>query len=174
MPDKITRKQRRRSSGIGAFEVLLSIGLVTIILAIGLDMSILDSAFSINDVACRDAASRAARENNQALAVRAAKSALLKHHTDGYFITQPALTSDNQPDFSFNDNNGAGWTLDAFPAPSMPAVSVTTFVNARLPVPLFFWGNNIKGILGSEGGRFKIVRRYTFPIMNLHVKGVRT
>lgn len=169
------RARRRSQKGIGALEVAISAGLMIIVVAIAVDVTILNYAFSVNDAACRDAAraaaacsyaNPAAAPSGQANALTAAQTACRMHATDGWLITQPALKSTASPDFVYDDS--AGFSP---PPPTTAYVTVTTFVNVRLPIPLFFMGNNASGFLSSNGGKISFVRRYTFPIVRQNYTG---
>jgi Flp pilus assembly protein TadG len=160
---------KRRQSGVGAVEVAISAGLMIIVVALAVDVTILNYAFTVNDAACRDAARAMAAQGdptNGGNPLGAANAALKGHHTDGYLISQPALRT--------NVLNSNGDTLyppvptwgAANPPNTTPTVTCTTFVNVRLPVPLAFWGNNLGSAYSSNGGKIMYVRRYIFPVVN--------
>jgi Flp pilus assembly protein TadG len=155
--------------GIGAVEVAISAGLMIIIVALAVDVTILNYAFTVNDAAARDAARAAAACNyataataptGDTYATQAAAAACATHKTDGVLISQPALLSTTAPDFQYND-------LSFTPTPPQTSnVVVTTFVDVALPIPLNFWGNNFTNLLSSNGGKIRFIRTYAFPIVH--------
>jgi Flp pilus assembly protein TadG len=168
------KRALRNSRGVGAIEVAISAGLMIIIVALAVDVTILNYAFTVNDAAARDAARAAAAcqyatsataPSGQTWASQAAQTACTAHRTDGVLISQPQLMSTSTPYFQYND---LGFSP---PLGTTSNVLVTTYVDVRLPVPLTFWGNSASNILSSNGGKIRFIRSYAFPIIHEHYAG---
>lgn len=145
-----------RSRGVAALELAIGSFLMIAISALAMNLSLLILATTINDAVCRDAARAAAQTNNQAAAILAATSQLNMHSTDGYFVSQPTLTSTSSPYFVYNDFTGAP------PANTSPYVTVTTQVTVKVPAPIFFFGASF---FSKTNNTLLVQRRYTFPII---------
>lgn len=122
--------------------------------ALAVNIILLNFAMCLNDSVCRDACRAAAQTNNQAAALLAAQSQLRLHATDGFFITQPVLTSTASPYFVYNDYGGNP------PLYQSSYVTVTTSVTVKIPAPLMFFGAKF-----AQNGSLVMQRRYTFPII---------
>lgn len=148
-------KPPRSRRGFSSVEVSISCALMICVVALALDLTLLNFATAMNDAACRDAARAAAQCNNSASALQAAQIQMKMHATDGFFISQPTLTSTSSPDFVYEDYAG-----DA-PEDTSPYVTVTTSVNVRMPCPIVFFGSSFYG----PGGTIVFKRQYSFPII---------
>ncbi|MGH9551476.1 MAG: hypothetical protein ACRD3W_18970 [Terriglobales bacterium] len=151
---QIKRSARQRKRGVGCLEVAVASFLMVVLSALGVDVTLMVMACSINDVACRDAARAAAQRNTSAQALKAAQAELSVHSTDGKFISQPTLSSTSSPDFVYNDYSGNP------PANRSSYVTVTTAITVKVPAPIFFFG-----IPFLKSGSLQFRRRYTFPII---------
>lgn len=147
----------RGRRGIGCIEVAISTFMMIAISSLALDSTLIIIASSLNDAACRDAARAAAQCNNSASALQAAQTQLAMHATDGYFVSQPQLTSTTSPDFVYQDFSGNP------PQNTSPYVTVTTAVNVRVPCPIVFFGVGFNSQSSNNTMLFK--RQYTFPII---------
>jgi Flp pilus assembly protein TadG len=166
-----SRRRKCSQSGIGALEVAISAGLMIIIVALALDVTLLNYSFTVNDAACRDAARAMAAQGSVTSGgnpLGAAKAACRMHQTDGYFISQPQLRT-----AALNTNGDTVYPVYSYssywnpPVGTTPTVTCTTYVDCRLPVPLLFWGNDASSYFSSNGDKIRFVRRYIFPIVHL-------
>jgi Flp pilus assembly protein TadG len=150
----ISRKTRRRPSGLAALEVAVSAFLLVVFSALGVDTCLVVYAIAVNDSCSRDAARAAGQQNNLANAIQAAQTELKVHQTDGMLVGQPTLVSTASPAFVYNDFGGNP------PANVSPYVTVTTEVKVKLPGTLKFFGD-----IFMPNGTLKFQRSYTFPIV---------
>lgn len=146
----------RSASGVSCLEIAITAVLLLVVCAIGLDSTLIILAMMQNDLACRDATRAGARQSTPDKALQAAQAQLKIHTADGYWISQPALTSQSAPDFIFNDfgNNP--------PPQTSPYITVTTSTVIKCPVPIFFFGADF-----MHDGSITYRRSYTFPIIKV-------
>jgi Flp pilus assembly protein TadG len=135
---------------------IIELGCVAIMLVIvtllGTDVGIMVMGSSTNERACRDAARAAAQGNNYANALQLAQASLRQHRTDGYFLTNPQVDTTN---FIYNDFAGNP------PPNTSPFVSVTTFMDIRVPAPIMFAG----ATFNPGNGQMRFTKTYNFPIV---------
>lgn len=143
--------QRRIQAGSLTIEVSMIAGFLCVMAAFCSNLGLVTLAASVNDLACRDAARAAAQASTSDVALKMAQAAVLAHTTDGYFITQPTVSS---ADFVFQDYAGNP------PANTSPFVQVTTISTVKVPAPVMFWGAKFE-----ENGLLTCRRTYTFPIV---------
>lgn len=145
----------RRKTG-SAFIELACMGFILPVLAvISANVGLLVFAAWTNDAACRDAARCAAEQGNKSDAVVAAACAAKRYATAGGILGNPkVLTEDNGFTYEpFYDKAGVPQLEKG------PYVTVTTRMNAVLPLPMFV---SDKGLT-----RFIVFKQsYTFPLMN--------
>jgi Flp pilus assembly protein TadG len=139
----------RSNYGASFIEIGISAFLFAPLAAIGVDLTLMMLGITLTDTACRDAARAAAQQSTPTKASQAAQSQLQLHSTDGYWISQPVLTS-----VIYNDFAGSP------PANISPYVTVTTATTIRCPAPIFFFGTGF-----VKGGVLQFSRSYTFPII---------
>jgi Flp pilus assembly protein TadG len=156
---------------LSTVELAISAFALAIMTVLAVDLSVLMLGQQVLDRATRDAARAAAGQSTLANAINAAKGALLMHKTDGYFISQPVLTSTTSPDFVYQDYSGTppGQVIptgspNAGQTAGNPFVSLTVQVVVRLPASFGALGVTIdQGPL--TGGTMTFRRNYTFPIV---------
>lgn len=144
----------RQCNGLSMIEAAMGCFLMTCIAAIGVNITLLTFAASANDSACRDAARAAAQCNTSTVALQAAQAQMKLHATDGFFISQPSLTSTSSPGFVYQDYSGNP------PANTSSYVTVTTTVSVRVPCPILFFG-----VSTYSNGSIVFTRQYSFPII---------
>jgi len=142
--------KRRTNFASMSIELAITALLLVIFTVLGFDMLIVAWGYSILDSAARDAARAAASTNTSASGLNAAKQAAAAHRTDGFFVTQPKVTTTTPSDFIY-----------VTPATGSPYVAVTTRCNVRLPVPIGFFGTQI------SDGYIPYARTYTYPILGV-------
>src|SRR5277367_6292573 len=86
---------RRSASGSLMMEVSIIASMVSVVAVFCANLGMVSLASSINDSACRDAARAAAQGGNSANALQLAQAAIKAHATDGYFISQPTINTNN-------------------------------------------------------------------------------
>jgi Flp pilus assembly protein TadG len=163
-----SKRSRRNSEGVSAVEVAIVSFLVIAMVAIAVDATIFTMAYNRLDSTTRDAARAAASQPKAATdtgltcaaALKAAKTQLVTHATDGLFIKQPVMTGTVSPYFIYNDFSGSA------PAPQSPYVTVTCSEDVYLPIPVTFFGASFGGFLAS-GNHITLSRQYVFPIVKL-------
>ncbi|MBN8662527.1 MAG: pilus assembly protein, partial [Candidatus Obscuribacter phosphatis] len=147
------RKKRYRrldgTTGSAAIEIAVASLLFVIFVILAFDMLVVVWGYSVVDSAARDAARAAASTSNAAAGLQAAQQAALAHRTDGYFVSQPKVAA-TATDFIY-----------VTPATGSPYVAVTTRADVRLPVPIQFFGAQLKD------GLLPYARTYTFPILGV-------
>jgi Flp pilus assembly protein TadG len=150
----------RSERGVQAFE--LGFGALAIILMTMLSLDLIMPMIGDNilDRAARDATRAAAAQADSTHALAAANAALISHKTDGFWITQPALTSTSSPDFVYQDFKGD-------PTAGNPFVNVTCACKVRLPVNIAMFGQSFSGPTGD--GTFTFKRSYQFPIIKFQL-----
>jgi hypothetical protein len=134
-------------------DLTLTTMLVSALGAIGANATVIILACNVNDAACRDATRAAAQTTSSTQALMAAQAQLTIHSTAAFFVSQPALSSTNAPDFVYNDFGGNP------PTDTSPYVAVSTSVNISIPAPILFFGTKF----GSAPIVYK--KRYVFPII---------
>ncbi|HEY9757669.1 MAG TPA: TadE family protein [Oculatellaceae cyanobacterium] len=157
---------RNRRRGVSAVEIAIVSFLVIVIVGIAVDATIFTMAYARLDSTTRDAARAAAAQpkastdvgNTCAAALKAAKTQLQTHSTDGVFIKQPVLTGTTAPYFVYNDFGGSP------PAPQSAYVTVTCSEDVYLPIPVTFFGASFGPFLTS-GNHITLSRQYVFPIV---------
>lgn len=147
---------RLRGSGSSIIELAATGFILSVMAVISLNIGILIFAAWMNDAACRDAARAAAQQSNENNAKAAAVLAAKQFGSDSSIIAHPVVlfSGDKFSWQTFPDDEGR-------PQPSKgPRVKVSTSLNTKLPVPLFF--------NGSVGFTDLIVfnQSYTYPILN--------
>ncbi|MDR3616191.1 MAG: hypothetical protein P4L53_21710 [Candidatus Obscuribacterales bacterium] len=158
----ITVKSKRVRSTNGIQTIELAFGSLAIILMtmLALDLLIPMLGNSVLDRAARDAARAAASQGSLSNAIKAANAALASHKTDGFWITQPVLTSTSSPAFVYNDYGGD-------PTKGNPYVLVTCATTVRMPIPIAMFGSTLNGTDGNGGVKF--TRAYQFPIIKFQL-----
>jgi Flp pilus assembly protein TadG len=131
---------------LGAISMFLSV-----LVIFSVDIGIMMMASSMNDRACRDAARAAAQADTYANALSLAQTALKSYTADGYFVTQPTISTTN---FVYQDYAGSP------PSNTSPYVSVTTSVQAKVPAPINFFNAKF-----GANGSYIFTQTYTFPIV---------
>lgn len=154
------RLKQRKPRGVSAIEICIACFLMIVFAAVCLDITLVIFGYSVVDAVTRDAARAAAQQTTNTQALAAAQSALRVHATDGVFITQPVLVSQNTPNFVYQDYAGSP------PANTSPYVTVTCSLTVNLPAVVFFSKN-----VGFNGNAFTLMRRYTFPIVKTKFYG---
>lgn len=140
-----------KSKAQAIIELCLLAVLFVVIATFSLDVGFIVLGAQVNDAACRDAARAAAQGDSYANALALASAAVATHHTDGYFVSQPAIDT---ADFQYEDFSGLP------PANTSPFVRVSTTANVRVPAPIYFLGQTF-----GAGGTMQFRRTYFFPIV---------
>lgn len=153
---------KRRATGLGALELAIGSLVLIVVIMICLDLGMVMLCNGTLDRAARDAGRAAAQQETAAEARQAAAAALISHRTDGYWISQPQLTSPNAPDFVYNDFNGN-------PLAGNPTVTVTTGCTVRLPIPIDFMGQKLAPVGNGGPGTIDFRRQYSFPIVRFRL-----
>jgi Flp pilus assembly protein TadG len=163
--------KNRRTRGYGMIELAAGAVFFVIISVLSVNMIVLMIADSVVDRAARDAARAAASQSTAEKAKNSARAVLFAHKTDGYFISQPRLTSTASPDFVYYDNDGN----PNINAPPYPFVTVTVIGTARLPAVISVFG----AVFNSSGGggitargvpgTMDFKRRVTAPILSFQL-----
>src|ERR1700722_18843892 len=96
-----TMTRVKRPNGLSSVELAASAVMLTIMVILAVDLCVLMLGNQVLDRAARDAARAAAGQSTAVNAINAATAALRMHKTDGFFVSQPALTSTSSPDFVY-------------------------------------------------------------------------
>jgi Flp pilus assembly protein TadG len=158
-------QQLRKAKGINAIEVAISSFLIIALGALGANITLVLYGMSLNDTACRDAARAACQQSTSATALQAATSQLSIHATDGYWVTQPTITTSG---FTYNDYASNNGTPPSSATIQSPYVSVTTQVFVRVPAPALFFGvqfSRQSTAANGGNGMIQFQRNYIFPIV---------
>lgn len=150
---KLNRRHRRSSKGFSFAEVAATAFLAVVLLMIGVDVTLLIFAATVNDSACRNACRAAAQGSDFTKATALANAALRSHRTDGFFISQPTITH-----FEYQTFGGSP------PADETPFVQVRTEVTVRLPVPIFFFGATF-----NDNNDLVFQQLYSYPIIKTKI-----
>lgn len=153
--DCVVFRSRRRS---GAILLELAIGALFLmtLLAMTTDISLMMVAYHVNERTCKEACRAAAQQRTASGALAAAGTAIAITRGDGNFVTDPILKTEK---FVYQDYGGD-------PSAGEPYVSVTTEVTVNLPIPVFYFGENLSELLKSS---WKFQKSYTYPIVDFNV-----
>lgn len=135
--------------------------LMSVLLMVAVNLSIMYLGYQLNDHACRDACRAAAQQRSAAEALDAASRSLMIQQSDGHFVSRPELST-GAGDFVYNDYSGD-------PFAGNPYVTVTTTVAVKTPVPVFFLGRCLGGEQAMVMDHWTFRRRYTFPIVDFNL-----
>jgi len=141
--------RRAREAGFTFAEKAIAAVFLIVFATIVFNIAILIISTSINDSACRSATQAARQGSDYTIATSLANAAVKAHRTDGYFISQPAIT--------FLDYH----TFDGNPPPGeTPYVQIRTEVTVKLPVPLLVFGVKL-----NDDQTMIFKQMYAYPII---------
>lgn len=148
-------KTVRKQKGSTLIELAAVAWVLPVAAVMAVNIGLLVFGAYVNDSACRDAVRAAAQQNNKEDSRIAAYRALKAFRTATVLVSSPQilLTGTNFEYEAFPDSEGRPQLEKG------PYVKVTTFSNAKLPVPIVF---------GSTGFTNQIIfkQSYIFPILN--------
>lgn len=147
--------KQRTAGGSSLIELASTIALLSVLIVVCVNISVLLFATLINDQACRDAARAASHAESNGAARTSARAALAAHPIDGYYVTAISIAD---ADVVYQDYAGN-------PTPEqVPTVQVTTTAQIRLPTPLIFFTAKL-----GRNGTMPCRATYTFPLTNYSV-----
>ncbi|MBX9771107.1 MAG: hypothetical protein K2X29_07035 [Candidatus Obscuribacterales bacterium] len=159
------RRQKRGQRSRGAITVELCIGAFFLIImtALAIDITLLMLGYETNDRACRNACRSAAQQTTSTKAQAAAAAILSTVAVDGTFLKKPTLSLSGS-DWAYQDYNGN-------PTAGNPFVRVTSTMQVRTPVPLYFFGVAKFGDADNDkkGDLWTFRKTYTFPIVTFNL-----